>query len=203
MEKLFKKIQLLLKNYDCYDVYFLDNEGNWHKNPETLKDIISSEVWFRIWASSCSNDNREQILNLFKPIVNNANFQDLMMKFKNVSVGKETDITETIVIFELLYNIIEYQIYILNIEKYIPDWNYQEKKIQNEYLLRVDSFKKNLKNLLSDQILFDSFFQIYKELTNSNLFNSISTTINEEIKLYEQQILLKGKLEESRKVYEI
>ncbi len=202
IEKLFKKIQLLLKNYDCYDVYFLDNKGKWNKNPETLKDIISSEVWFRIWASSrCSNN--EETLDLFKPILNNAYFQDLMSKFTNIADGMEIDITDTLITFEILYVLIEYQIYILNTEKYIPDWNYQEKKIQNEYLIRLDNFKKNLKNILSDPILFDSFFHIHKELTKNNLFNSISVTINEEIKFYEQQILHKAKLEEPRKITQI
>uniref|UniRef100_A0A7V0Z6B5 Uncharacterized protein n=1 Tax=candidate division WOR-3 bacterium TaxID=2052148 RepID=A0A7V0Z6B5_UNCW3 len=202
IEKLFKTIQFLLKNYDCYDVYFLDNKRKWNKNPEKLKDIISSEVWFRIWASSRYYDN-DELLDLFKPIVNNVHFQGLMSKFTNNADGMEIDITDTLITFEILYDLIEYHIHILNTEKYIPDWNYQGKKIQNEYLCRVDDFKKNLKSLLSDQVLFDSFFQIYKALTKNNLFNSISTTINEEIKLYEEQILLKRKLEESKKINQI
>ncbi|MEO0190944.1 MAG: hypothetical protein ABIL18_08180, partial [candidate division WOR-3 bacterium] len=50
-EKLLQNIQILLKNYDCYDIYYLDKNGSWQKNPQTLRDIISSEVWFRIWES--------------------------------------------------------------------------------------------------------------------------------------------------------
>ncbi|MGB9721051.1 MAG: hypothetical protein ACPL28_06220 [bacterium] len=126
-----------------------------------------------------------------------------MIKFKNIPDEMALDIVDTLGIFELLYNLIEYQVYILNTEKYIPDWNYQEKKRQKTYLHKVEDLRMNLKNFLSEPVLFDSFFQIHKELINNSLFNSISTIINEEIGIYEHQISLNEKLKEDTKINQI
>ncbi|MEO0107180.1 MAG: hypothetical protein ABIL46_07625 [candidate division WOR-3 bacterium] len=202
-EKLLQNIQILLKNYDCYDIYYLDKNGSWQKNPQTLRDIISSEVWFRIWESFNISQNEGQIISLFNTIINNENFQNLLLKFKNTSESTEIDITYTLSIFELLYALIEYQCLVINTEQYIPEWDYKERKKQSQYLSQKNEFETNLRNLLNKTSLYDSFLNLHQEIKKNELFNFITAIINEQNKFCEQQTSVKAILDYNKKFSDI
>ena len=46
----------LLKRFDPSSLTYLDRQGNWEKNPSTIRDRISNELWFQIWESSSSGE---------------------------------------------------------------------------------------------------------------------------------------------------
>ncbi len=200
-ERIPNDIQILLKHYDCYDFYFLDKNGNWQKNPRTLREIISCEVWFRIWELLNIARDEEQVLNLFNTIASNDDYPNLILKFKNV-LGF-TEFADTLATFELLYDLIEYDCYVNNVNQYIPPWDYKTKQRQQEYLYRKNKFEEKLRNLLQDDSLYKSFCQVHRVLKENKFFNFISTIINEEIKFYDQQISFREKLEKKREISEV
>lgn len=202
-EILKKIINSLLANYDCYDVYFLDKNGKWQKNPQTLRDIISSELWFRIYLSFQTAKNNQQSLPILEPITGNQNCQELVAKFNKIAADIEDDFVRTLSIFELIYGIIEYDVYSLNSTIYVPEWNYFEKKIQQKYQKRIEEFDEKLKELLIDRELIDTFYAMHSSLKQVSLFRTVSEIIAEEIRLLERLPEYHSHPKESKEIKEI
>ncbi len=191
LEQLIQSVYKILSKYDCYDVYFLDSNGKWQQDPQTTREIISSEFWFRIRLLSQAPSGDSQVRVFFEPLITNPYFPKLIKKFKN---GNEFNAT-----IEILYHFIEYEAYRLIISKYIPEWDYKEKKIQKEFIQKAEDFKKHLAKLLPEPELSESFFHLIAEYENSTFFKMISKIVAEEIRLNEEKIFIKEKLKENSK----
>ncbi len=190
VDTLLQHIKTLFQNYDCYDIYFLDKNRIWQTNPQIINETISSEFWFRIWSIAQTPDGMIKIQKFFAPIIENPNFSKLIKKFKN---GDELNAT-----FELFYSLIEYEVYNQIINKYIPEWDYKEKKRQKEFIQKAEDFKKQLSTLLEAE-LAQSFFHLFIEYESNPLFKIISKIVSEEIWFNEQKNLVKDKLKENSK----
>ena len=79
IDVLLDSLENLLTGFDPRSLTYLDQQGVWKKNPATIRDRISNELWFHIWEASSYGESscgarpfdcrREQIADLFSPLL--------------------------------------------------------------------------------------------------------------------------------------
>ncbi len=181
-ENILNDIVTLVRNYEPYDVYFLDSSGNWRTEPGDISEIISSEVWYRIWLSLTVVRENESVETLLKPILNHKNTKDIIEKLSSTDGDKRCRIGELIKIFEVLYSIIEYRVYFMHCEKYVPDWNYKEKESQLLHFEKCRELKTRFCERIALPEAGEFFESVYEQLIGmkNEIFDKTCAVIYDE-----------------------
>ncbi len=195
----------LLNRYDPYDVYYLDQEGNWQKEPKTITEIISSEIWFRLWEAYQRPDYENQVSSLIEPIITNEKSEALIKKLAGTAHITTNVDSLFLKIFELLYLLVEYHFYLMNTRIHIPDWNYKEKRRQKEYQNKKEEFISKLNEKFKSQELLMTFFTIYEQMLNkkNGIFERVCSIIFDEERINKQLERFEDIFIENKKIDEL
>lgn len=185
----------ILEKFDPTTLTYLDTQGNWVKDPESLRDRISNELWFRIWKAKQNDNHVEKVKNIIKPFISDENSWDVTIRiFEGIS-SRKGGTRNLLIIFEVLYSLIEYNASRRNSETYVADWDFNGKARREQYLLKVQKYLKNMHQILIGDVGINGLHKIIGLLCEEKedtvdkvrllegIFNEISLIIAEEEKV--------------------
>ncbi|GAH42704.1 unnamed protein product, partial [marine sediment metagenome] len=150
----------ILEKFDPTTLTYLDTQGNWVKDPESLRDRISNELWFRIWKAKQNDNHVEKVKNIIKPFISDENSWDVTIRiFEGIS-SRKLGTRNLLVIFEVLYSLIEYNASRRNSETYVADWDFNGKARREQYLLKVQKYLKNMHQILIGDVGINGLHKI-------------------------------------------
>lgn len=188
IKNLLHTLKTLLEGFAPTTLMYLDNGGNWRRNPSTLRDRISNELWFRIWETKLNKDFTKQIKSMIYPFIRDENSWDATNRiFHGRFVKKSEGVSNLLVVIEALYRLVEYNAYKRNSEAYVADWDSKGRAKRSRYLEKTEKFLNDLKRILGTNAKIDNLFKTIDLLTADEgcIFNKVSLIISEEEKIRE------------------
>ncbi|MCK4357545.1 MAG: HEAT repeat domain-containing protein, partial [Candidatus Cloacimonetes bacterium] len=203
---LLNTLKTLLEGFIPTTLLYLDRQGKWQRNPSTLKERISNELWYRIWEAQHNKNFIEQLKELFYPFIHDEISWSVTYKiFDSKHINCEKEIKHLLAIIAVLYRIIEYDAYKRNSEIYIADWDIQGKAKKIQYLEKTEKFLNDFKQILDTNSQVDIFFKMINLLKEEEecISNKVSLIIAEEEKLRQHTNDLLTEIRDSEKGDEI
>ena len=184
IKSLLHTVKTLLEGFNPTTLMYLDEGGNWRRNPQTLRDRISDELWFRIWEIKPKPDFTKQIKAILYPFIRNEGSWDLTCSIFHEIFTKNIEETDNLlVIMEVLYWLIEYNAYKTASEIYVADWDDKGRARRAQYQKKTEELLGDLKRIGGDSSKVDTFFKIINLLKGDCIFNKVSLIIAEEEKV--------------------
>ncbi len=195
LNNLLQILEDILEKFDPTTLTYLDVHGNWVRNPESLRDRISNELWYRIWEAKQDDNYLEQVKNVIEPFISDENSWDVTIKIFGGVSGRKGEARNLLIICEVLYLLIEYNVSKRNTETYVADWDFSGKVRREQYLVKVQKYLKNMYQILDGDIRINSLHKIINSLCEGKedtidkvrllegIFNEVSLIIEEEEKV--------------------
>ena len=184
IKSLLYTVKILLGGFDPTTLMYLDDGGNWRRNPQTLRDRISNELWFRIWEIKPREDFIRHVEGVIYPFIQNEEAWSLTCSIFREIFAKNIEETDNLlVIMEVLYWLIEYNAYKTASEIYVADWDDKGRARRAQYQKKAEEFLGDLKRIGGDNSKVDTFFKIINLLKEDCIFNKVSLIIAEEEKV--------------------
>ncbi len=206
IKDLLYTLETLLQGFNPTTLIYLDNQGKWRRNPSTLRERISNELWYRIWETKRNKNYSVQIKGTFYPFIQDENSWSITNKiFHRICAESYGKINQLLIIIEVIYWLIEYNAYKRNSEEYIADWDSKGKARKIQYLKKTEKFLNDLKQILNTKSQIDTFFKMMQLLKadDKSIFNRVSLIIAEEEKLIQHTKDLLTDIRDSEKRDEI
>lgn len=176
---LFEELEAVLENFDPTTVVYLNDQGGWVREPASLRHRISNELWYRIWQAKQKKDHRNQTKNIINPFISHAQFYDIANKIYGRERSEKKRASDLVVIFELIYRLIEYTVMKMNSEVYVADWDYKGKQRRLEYERTIQEFLKNMRTFLDADEELNALMKLIDLFgeEEGGLFNSVRSII--------------------------
>ncbi len=184
-----KRVEDLLTGFEPTELVYLGPQGKWAKNPRQLRDRISNELWFRIWESRHHQADQEQVRNIICPLMRDESSWEITKRiFDTISEATNTARDGLLIIFEVLYHLIEYDAEKSNSQAYVSDWNSAGKGWRARCLQGVEKFASDLRRILPDDAQLDAFREALDLLKQArgSIFGKVSAIIAEEERVRNQ-----------------
>ena len=210
LENLVQAQKRLIKEFDPKKMVYLDSIGQWKKNPETMRDCISNELFYLLWDleeekrtiffqntfSSFIEDDfwfttKKIATALFKnPDKNPGDLDEneidsILLTSYSSHKRQAQRMYPFLIIFEVLVWLLEFDIVQINSELFVPVWDAEAKAQQREYCQRSQSMTGFLNKILEAKET-ERFF--------SNTLKSFQTTSPEAIPFISQQVAEEDRL---------
>jgi len=180
---LLNQLDSLLAGFDPFSFTYIDFQGNWSKNPFTLRDRISNELWFRIWKMRFSPEFNQKIKKLILPFIQDNKSLKITHKIiQGISDKKNKTDKTFLMIFNLLSRLIEYEILKRNSETYIPGWDDKGKIKRKSSIKKARIFRNSIVEQLQseDEVkILDGIIDLLRG-EKSGIFNRVSLITAEE-----------------------
>ena len=177
-------MKILLERFDQTKLVYLDSNGNWLREPQTLRERISNELWFRIWEIRPRKDFIGQIKGILYPFIQNEEAWSLTCSIFYGIFAKNIEETDNLlVIMEALYWLVEYDAYKRLSETWVADWDDKGRARRTQYQKRAEGFLDDLNRIGGDNSEVDTFFKVINLLKENYIFNKVSLIIAEEEKV--------------------
>lgn len=194
-DSLLQTLENTLRDFNPTLMAYLDIEGSWSRYPQTLRDRISNELWYRIWEVQKNKDHIEQIKSIIQPFICEENAWNTTVSiFEGIS-NRKGESRGLLVIFEVLCSLVEYSACKRNSMIRVADWNQQGKVERCQYLVKVREFIKKAQEILTDEARMNVLSRIFNRLEGKRnktydeaklpqgIFNTVSSIIAEEEKV--------------------
>jgi WD40 repeat protein len=191
----------VLGGFDPTGAPYLDAQGNWKNRPRSLRDRISSELWFGVWRIRGDADFDEQLNALIRPVVSSPAAWAVALNLSSrLSPGAQAARRADLVVAETIYRLIEYAALDAKGHAYTAEWDYAGRR-------EKDAFARNAARLLdgiarpADQKAGRDVFLCMLADSKSaprGLFAHVSETIAEEEGIRWKISSLKGRLRTAR-----
>ncbi len=195
MTALYESADKLIETFDQTRMMYLDYEGSWVTNPQTLRDRISNELWYTLWEVKQQGYYDCEIKSILSPFIRDNVSWNITCKVYHTLVESRNDIDNLLIIFEVLYSLIEFCTYTRNSELYVADWDLKNKARKTYYLKKSQEFMKKLHQTLGDEKSINDLFKITDALKQQSegetekvillkgIFNQVCIIIAEEEKV--------------------
>jgi len=186
---MLKKIAPILAEFDPTGLIYLDPKGTWMRNPQTRRDRISNELWFRIWEAKQTKEDEEQLRSMIHPFIRDEDSWEVTNRiFGRILNHKTTKSDELLIIIEVLYHFIGYDADKWNAEVYVADWDSGGKAWRARCLEKAEEFVCDVKRVLRSHLKTEIFFNTIQLLRMDKecLFNRVSSIIAQEEKVRNQ-----------------
>jgi WD40 repeat protein len=214
LNNLLSQLESTLKNFDPTTLMYADAHGQWLKNPKTLRDRISNELWFKVWEVNRKEQNIDQIKDIMEPFIHDENTWDVTVKLSKVKLQKETARENLFVIFEILYVLVEHTVNERNSNVYVAEWDTKGKVRKEQYAEKVQKFKQDVQLILGEDTKLKTLFKMIDQLKQKGggtsdviklrggIFNLVSLIISEEEKVRQWIDEMLTELEHTKEKYE-
>lgn len=180
INNLIYQIDNLLKGFDPTTFMYLDNRCQWLEKPLSIRDRISNELWYSIWKSRQNEDFNKEFKNKIFPFIKNENSWDVASSiFKGMFDNESKGINSLLVIFEILYKLIEYDVHKRNSTVYVADWDFKGKIKRAQYLKNCETLWNSMTQLPDENIetiILTAMIEMLKE-EKDGIFNKVSLII--------------------------
>lgn len=186
---LLKKIEPILAEFDPTGLAYLDPKGTWMRNPQTRRDRISNELWFRIWEAKQIKEDEEQLRSMIHPFMRDESSWAVTNKIFGRVLGEKTAKSDgSLIIIEVLYLLIGYDADKRNAEVYVADWDSAGKDWRARCLGKAEEFVSDVKRTLRSHSKTEIFLNTIHLLRKDKdcVFNRVSSIIAEEEKVRNQ-----------------
>ncbi len=186
IKNLLPSLKALLEGLDPTTLVYLDSNGRWLRDPQTLRDRIANELWFRIWEIKLKRDFTKQIKSIIYPFIRDEGSWDVTCSvFRGIFAENCEETDDLLVIMEVLYLLVEYGAYKTASEAYVADWDDKGRTRRTQYLKKAEEFLGDLKRIGGDNSKVDTLFKIIDLLKGDkeSIFNKVSLIIAEEEKV--------------------
>jgi HEAT repeat protein len=188
-QDLFKNVAGFLEEFDPSGLAYLNPKGTWVGYPRTLRDRISNELWFRIWEAKQNKEEVEQLRRVICPFIRDEGSWEVTNRVFSRILGEKTAKSDSVLmIFEVLYRLIEYDVDKRNAEIYVSDWDSMGKAWQSRCLGKAEEFLRDVKRTLRSNSKMDIWLDTIHLLRKDKecVFSQVSSLIAEEEKVRNQ-----------------
>ncbi len=179
-------ITATLDEYDCYRVAYLDLRGEWRTDPKSLRDRISSELWYTLHISRVRGTLSELSSRLYAPLLRSAAAWRVIGKMTNTrreAFGQ--DRPAMLMASEALCQLIKYAVVRKGTEDYVAVWNSAEKIRKAHRINYLAHCTRTIENRMQNPENIHYMYDMLDELSDSERspFGQIVTILYEEEKV--------------------
>jgi WD40 repeat protein len=180
---LLQATENVLAEFDPSGLVYLDSQGTWVRNPRKFRDRISNELWFRIWEEKRNKGDINQTRSMMYPFIRDESSWNITNRiFRWISSEANTGGDSFLIIFEVLYRLIQYDADKRNGEAYVSDWDSGGKVWRARCLQNAEGFVHDSKQTLKSNSRIENLFKIIDLLQEhkESIFGKVSFIIAEE-----------------------
>lgn len=183
---LLTAISTLLSDYDRTAIIYLDIQGRWCRNPRSLRDRVSSELWYRFYELHKQNALHEQATTLFAPLLQNTKTWLITQNIaKNVSKVCDANHTGALICTEAICQFIKFAVFQRLSTDYVAQWDSSGKLRKSKNTKNAEQFIHEVKDSICNKSDITYLYTIIDRVTceNQSLFKKVSDTLYEEEKI--------------------
>jgi WD40 repeat protein len=179
VDEIVTKIDALVSCFDSHTLTYLDKDGSWRRNPTTLKQRISNELFYTLWKNRNTSAYKTNVVQLVTPFVRDDKAWNVVSSIYNHTLSDDSGNGDSFNIFlQTLYHFIELEVYRTNGSRYVADWDYERKKRRSLYFKKWKESENAIVCVLEDKaipIFNDIVNRLRKE--KPNIFSEITHII--------------------------
>ncbi len=153
-----------LERFPTQKIEFFSRAGEWHENPRTLRDRISHELFYQLRKKG-KNEAAAFMDAVFSPLLG-EDYGRAVLKLGAALMSAESPVSASsraaidnffntmhrpfLIVHEVLVWLIRREIFRLNAEAYVPDWNVEAQSAKAEYAANLRALDDFARRTLTD-----------------------------------------------------
>ena len=184
IEELLREAEALLGAYEPSALTYLDGRGEWRRNPSTLTDRVSCELWFRLWEARNAGELGSRAEALFGPLVADETAWLLVVRLHDglVDSGTGSDKSPLLAVTQAVSLLVEADAYESVSKQYAAEWDRGARAMKAEYARKLESLVERLGRILASAEGLERFLGFASRLKAApdSVFVQVSGIISEE-----------------------
>jgi len=163
---------------------FLDGRGRWRRDPSTLSERISCELWFRIWEAGGGGALAHRVEELLGPLVADESVWRIVLTLGESLRDEDSGpVASQLLSAALALNLlVEAEACESVSGQYAADWDRRARATKAAYAAKLDVLVERLGRALADDAALRRFLAVRSNLRASpdSIFRTVSGIISEE-----------------------
>jgi len=169
-----------LRRFDSRRILFIDQEGDWSENPQSLRDRICHSLFYHLRHRD-RKETASYFLQIFSPFLTEPGW---MIARKMAAFRHRVQVPSFLILLETLLWSVEHEAWRINAEAPAPEWNVEARSLQSRSRNELRALEESLASFLTPKER-ERFLNAAADIkkTASSLIAPLARLIAEEEKL--------------------